>query len=105
MPPPGPCDAKALAGGSSSAAAMARIENWDVFRDMAISRDNRLREATDKVRAGFENLQAKAGTGIRRSAFILPAQTCTFTPLWFLICVGKQAPHGVGMSPTQGGYT
>jgi hypothetical protein len=35
---------------------MAPRENWDIFRDMAISRDSRLRKATDKYRAGFENL-------------------------------------------------
>jgi hypothetical protein len=41
---------------------------------MAISRDNRLRQATDKTRAGLENLWPE-GNRRKPSAFIFPAQS------------------------------
>jgi hypothetical protein len=53
MPPPGPCEAKALPIGNSAQATAAR-DSWNIFRDMTISRDNRLRQATDENGAGFE---------------------------------------------------
>src|ERR1700716_2675562 len=61
MPPPGPCDAKALAAGSSTAdaAAMAARDSMGSFPDMAISRDSLIAEATDEDGAGFEIFSAK----------------------------------------------
>jgi hypothetical protein len=40
MPPPGPCDAKALAAGSNAHAAMTARDIHEFLRNMAISRDD-----------------------------------------------------------------
>jgi hypothetical protein len=56
MPPPGPCDAKALPAESATAhaAATAAHDIREFFCDMTISRDDWLDEVTDQARDGLQ---------------------------------------------------
>jgi hypothetical protein len=112
MPPPGPCDANALAG-SSSAAAMAARDVKEFFRDMTVSRDNRLRKATDNNGAGFEIFALKLEPARTIRIHLCGADIhSTFTSLALVLdlrcgdAAANNLPRDVAMSPpTQGEYT
>jgi hypothetical protein len=90
MPPPGPCDAKALAAGSTAHAAMAARDSLRFFRGMTISRDNRLRKATDQNGAGFEIFRLRREPGRAMRIHLCGAgihSTFTSLPLVFGFCV------------------
>jgi hypothetical protein len=53
MPPPGPCDAKALPADNATAHAAAHNIR-EFFGDMTISRDDWLHEVTDAARDGLQ---------------------------------------------------